>query len=291
MTKLSAILFVYLQRVLPKNVLTAIVYRVTRIRIKIIKNFFIRTFVRAYNVNVEEIELAVPDDFACFNAFFIRELSEGARPIDFAETVIVSPVDGTVSAAGRISHERLFQAKGIDYSLRDLLASNTDDALNYTGGEFATIYLAPYNYHRVHAPFDGRVLSLHYVPGKLFSVNAATVARLPGLFAQNERLVCYFQTAFGPMIFIFVGAMNVGSITTPWTGEIRPRKSGVVEKLSLQHSETDLTFAKGDQIGWFNMGSTVLLLFPPDTSSELADLASGQIVRIGEKIGRTQLKQ
>lgn len=286
MSKLHAKLFVLLQRVLPKQLLTLLVYKIARVRVASVKNFLIRTFVRAYDVNIEETKKSVPDDFDSFNAFFVRELADGARPIDAAEDTIISPADGTVSAAGKIENERIFQAKGIDYSLTELLATDTQDAATYAGGTFATIYLAPYNYHRVHAPLAGRVDKVSYVPGNLYSVNEATVAHFPGLFVQNERLVCHLRTDFGPAVLIFVGAMNVGSISTRWTGEIRPRSTGVVEQIGLQHVESGLTFEKGALLGWFNMGSTVILLHPPDTTMNLGDLNAGQTVQVGEVLGR-----
>lgn len=286
MSKLHAKLFVLLQRALPIQLLTLLVYKVTRIRVASVKNCLIRAFVWAYNVNTEEAKGSVPDDFDSFNAFFIRELADGTRPIDAAEDTISSPVDGTVSAAGKIENERIFQAKGIDYSLTELLATDTQDATAYAGGTFATIYLAPYNYHRVHAPLAGRVDKISYVPGNLYSVNEATVAHLPGLFVQNERLVCHLRTGVGPAVLIFVGAMNVGSISTRWTGEIRPRRTGVVEQIGLRHVESGLTFEKGELLGWFNMGSTVILLHPPGTTTNLEDLDAGQTVQVGEVLGR-----
>jgi len=286
-----ATFFVLLQKILPKNVITAIVYRMTRIRSRATKDFLIRNFARLYNVNLEEVKLSVPNDFSCFNAFFIRELADGARPIANAKNAIVSPVDGTVSAADQIEKDSLVQAKGIHYSLTDFLAIETQTAEIFAGGEFTTIYLAPYNYHRIHAPLAGRLEAMHYIPGKLFSVNSATVSRLPGLFVKNERLVCHFTSSVGQWILVFVGAMNVGSISTPWTGEIRPKKTGVVESLNIIAAEADLDVDKGDLLGWFNMGSTVVLLCPPNFSSGLKDLQLGQQVRFGQEIGKVQSTQ
>lgn len=285
MSNIVATIFVFLQRILPKSLITAAVYRIARIQSRVIKDFLIRKFVRLYKVDLDEVKLSVPDDFASFNAFFMRELAEGSRQVASAHDAIVSPVDGTVSAAGRIENDSLVQAKGINYSLADFLAIETHIAKDFSGGEFATIYLAPYNYHRVHAPLAGRLQSMHYVPGKLFSVNAATVARLPSLFVQNERLVCHIDTSSGPAILVFVGAMNVGSISTPWTDEIRPKKSGIVESIDLAASPLSRSFKKGDQLGWFNMGSTVVLLTPPGKSEGLKDLAHGQLVSVGQQIG------
>ncbi len=275
--------FVALQYALPRHWLTALVWRVARIRNPRVKDFLIRQFARAFDVNLDEVELEVPGGFATFNDFFIRELKHGARPVDDDEDAIISPVDGTVSAAGDIRKDMVFQAKGIDYALGDLLATDLDHVEHYIDGRFATIYLAPYNYHRVHAPFSGELVSARYVPGDLFSVNEATVSRLDGLFRRNERLVMHFRTSRGPAALIFVGALNVGSISTPWTGEIRPRKHGVVEVLDLSAKPT--TLHKGDLLGWFNMGSTVILLLPSGACEWDDDLEPGETLRMGEAIG------
>ena len=281
----TAHLFVLLQRLLPRYWITKLVYSLTRIRTPGIKNFLIRRFVAAFSVDTSEARLTVPDEYPTFNDFFIRELRDGLRPIDTTEQSLCSPVDGTLSACGTIESDRLFQAKGKSYSLQGLLAVDVDDAKAYRDGRFATIYLAPYNYHRVHAPFAGTLKAMHYVPGDLFSVNAATVQLLPGLFARNERLVCHYDTPEGPSALVFVGALNVGSISTPWTGEIRPRKDGVVETLSLDEA-TPTNIAKGDLLGWFNMGSTVIVLLPDGAGEWDDSLQPGDTVIVGQRIGQ-----
>ncbi|MDH3748681.1 MAG: archaetidylserine decarboxylase, partial [Gammaproteobacteria bacterium] len=194
-----------------------------------------------------------------------------------------SPVDGIISVASQLESQSMLQAKGIEYSLDELFAIDLDRTQAYTAGTFATIYLAPYNYHRVHMPVHGELVAAHYVPGDLFSVNDSTVAHVPGLFRRNERLNLHFETAHGSAALIFVGALNVGSITTPWTGEIRPRKSGSVEPQDLGHASRHLK--KGDLLGWFNMGSTVILLMPSGVASWVEDLLPGKSVRMGEAIG------
>ena len=166
----------------------------------------------------------------------------------------------------------------------DLLATDLEQAVALADGSFATIYLAPYNYHRVHAPFDGKVVAARYVPGDLFSVNAATAKYVPGLFRRNERLVLHFETPQGPAAVILVGALNVGSISTPWSGQIRPRKSGVVETIDLDNGPD--TIKKGDLLGWFNMGSTVIVLMPAGSCEWHDDLEPGKTVRMGESIGK-----
>jgi phosphatidylserine decarboxylase len=272
-----------LQYLLPRYWLTALVHRLARVRAPAVKNFLIRRFTRLYGVDTSEVRLAVPGGFATFNDFFVRELAPGARPVDPAPGAIVSPVDGTVSQAGAIEGNALLQAKGMNYALDELLAAQSGSAGAYRDGAFATLYLAPHNYHRVHAPCAAGLRAMHYVPGDLFSVNAATAARVRGLFRRNERLILEFATDYGPAALIFVGALNVGSITTPWTGEIRPRRHGVVETLDPGRTRTVDT---GELLGWFNLGSTVILLFPPGACEWHPSLQPGSTVRMGQAIGR-----
>jgi phosphatidylserine decarboxylase len=276
-------LFAFFQYLLPKHWLTAAVYRLARIRVPAVKNALIRGFLKLFDVELEEVKGRVPQDFRSFNDFFIRELNDGARPIDANPAAIVSPADGTLSQAGTLRGSRILQAKGIDYSLEDLLAADVDKAGEFSGGAFATIYLAPYNYHRVHAPVDGELVAAHYVPGDLFSVNSKTAAHVPGLFSRNERLNLHFQTAFGPMVVVLVGALNVGSISTPWSGEVRPRKSGVVERIDVSAAPQQVR--KGDLLGWFNMGSTVIVLLPPDSCTWHDSFKAGVRTVMGEAIG------
>ncbi len=276
-------LFVLLQYLLPRYWLTGLVYRVARIRSRAIKDFLISRFVKLYDVDVSEVARDVPAGFATFNDFFIRELGDGARPVDSRPDTIVSPVDGTVSSAGAITGNHVFQAKGLDYSLEDLLATDLQEVRHYADGAYATLYLAPYNYHRVHSPVDGRVVAARYVPGDLFSVNAATVAQVPGLFRRNERLVLHMETASGPAVLILVGALNVGSISTEWSGEVRPQRHGVVETISLDEGPEQLQ--RGDLVGWFNMGSTVIILMPKDSCAWRDGLEPGTALRMGEAIG------
>ncbi len=282
---MSARLFVILQYILPRFLLTSLIHRLARIRTPAVKDFLISRFSRFYDVNIDDVKMNVPADFPTFNDFFIRELADGVRPIDKRSDSIVSPVDGTVSSAGTITRNNIFQAKGLDYSLEDLIAADLQNARNYVDGAFATIYLAPHNYHRVHSPIDGEVVAAHYVPGDLFSVNAATVAHVAKLFSRNERVILHFDTAQGPAALILVGALNVGSISTPWSGEVRPRKHGVVETMDLSGGPSQIS--KGDLLGWFNMGSTVIILLPKGACTWSEQLAAGQTVRMGETIGST----
>jgi phosphatidylserine decarboxylase len=275
-------LFVYLQFILPRYWLTALVHRLARIRTPVVKDILIRSFVRLYEVDPSDVKLDIPGGFATFNDFFVRELEAGARPIDGASDALVSPVDGTISSIGMLRGNGIVQAKGIDYSIEELLATDIDDARAYLDGAYATIYLAPCNYHRVHAPIDGELVKACYVPGELFSVNAATAARLPGLFSRNERLVLHFRTAAGPAAAILVGAMNVGSISTPWSGEIRPRKRGMVESIDIAAGTASV--GRGDPLGHFNMGSTVIILLPRERCRWRAELDAGKTVKMGERI-------
>jgi phosphatidylserine decarboxylase len=276
-------LFAYIQYLLPRYWLTAIVYRLARIRMPAVRNALIRGFLRLYDVRLDEVKGRVPQDFPTFNDFFIRELQDGARPVNPAPGAIVSPADGTLSQAGTLHGDRILQAKGIDYSLEDLLAADLDNVRAFAGGAFATIYLAPYDYHRVHMPVDGELVAAHYVPGDLFSVNSRTTAHIRGLFSRNERLNLHFRTAAGPMVVVLVGALNVGSISTPWSGEIRPRRSGVVESLDLSAAPREV--GKGDLLGWFNMGSTVIVLLPQGSCTWHDDFSPGVTTVMGRSIG------
>ncbi|MDX1403920.1 MAG: archaetidylserine decarboxylase [Woeseiaceae bacterium] len=285
MSKLLAWLLLALQMLSPKHAMTAAVYRVARIRLRPVKDFLIRRFVSMYAIDVEEADHPVPDGYASLNDFFTRSLVADARPIERAAATIVSPVDGTVSAAGAIESTSLLQAKGKRYSLSDLLMTDVPDAERFVDGQFATLYLAPHNYHRVHSPMNGRLIAARYVPGSLYSVNDASVSLVPGLFTRNERLICHFDGEPVSFALVFVGALNVGSISTPWTDEIRPRRKGTVQEFDLQKSDHSPDVKKGDCIGHFNMGSTVVLLFPPDAVTFEDTLVAGSEVRMGRAIG------
>lgn len=276
---MKASMFAAMQYLLPKYLLTRLVYRVARIRNLRVKNWLIHRFIKAFDVDISEVKLSVPDDFPTFNDFFVRELHQDARPIAEGAGVLVTPADGILSQFGAIQENTLVQAKGLDYSARDLLAVDVDKADNYAS--FACIYLAPYNYHRVHAPIAGTLTALHYIPGDLFSVNAMTAKKVPSLFVRNERLNFHFETKHGPIMLSMVGALNVGSITTPWTGEIRPSRSGGVTDFRIEPQDV----SKGDLLGWFNMGSTVVMLLPPCEWD--AALRKGATVRLGTAFATT----
>ena len=283
-------LFVAMQHALPQHFLSRIVLRVTRIRLKPFKNLLIRSFLRGFKVNMSEAAQPNPLQYPSFNAFFTRSLRAGARPIDIDPSMLVSPVDGTVSQIGRLDGSKLLQAKGHDYTLEALLDGAPEWAEGYKGGAFATLYLAPYNYHRIHMPLAGTLRAAWFVPGKLFSVNAVTAAAVPGLFAKNERVVCVFDCVVDgrPRSFamVLVGALFVGSIATVWHGDVAPRTPHERVDLPLDASRSPLKLSKGAEMGRFNMGSTVILLLPPDMLDWLPKFASGTRIEVGQMLAR-----
>lgn len=278
--------FVLLQYVLPQHLVSRVVMGATRVRWSPVKNALIRAFMRGYQPDLSDAQLEDPLGYPSFNAFFTRALKDGARPLAGDASTLVSPVDGTLSQSGTIDSNRLLQAKGHHYTLEALLAAAaTGWAAAFRDGDFATIYLAPYNYHRIHMPIDGTLREAWYVPGRLFSVNAVTAAQVPGLFARNERVVLLFDGPTGPFALIFVGALNVGSMSTVWHGDVAPRRPRRVTRLPLP-VEAERTLARGAEVGRFNMGSTVILLFPPGRTRLDAALVPGLTLRLGEGIGR-----
>lgn len=287
MKSLGSRLFVGLQYLLPKRLISRLIHRLTRIRWPWFKNAFIRVFCRLYDVDMSEAQQSDATAFESFNAFFTRELRAGVRPIAPEEDVIACPVDGTVSQAGEIDGDTLIQAKGRHYTLQALLGDESA-ANSYRGGSFATIYLAPYNYHRIHMPVTGTLTRMHYLPGQLFSVNEATVDRVDRLFARNERVVSEFATAIGPMAMVLVGALNVGSIETVWAGEVTPGAPRLNTSINYRHDgEDSVSILRGDEMGRFNMGSTVIVLLPPDNAQLDASLTPGRAVKLGQAIGQT----
>ena len=277
--------FAALQYALPKHWLSRLVYHITRSRRPAIKNALLKGFLRGYRVNMAEALQPDPFAFASFNDFFTRALRADARPVAPEPGELASPVDGTVSQCGSIDVQRMVQAKGHDYSLEELLAGDRAASDRYRGGGFACIYLAPYNYHRIHMPCAGRLRSTVYVPGDLFSVNTMTVNAVPRVFARNERVICEFDTAAGPMALIAVGALFVGSMEMVHCGEINPppRKRAAPVPVATG-AGTD--FAKGAELGRFNMGSTVILLFAAGRISWSEQLQAQCAVRMGQPIGR-----
>jgi len=277
-------LFVRLQYLLPQHALSRLVLVLTRVRIPWFKNVLIRGFLKLYPVDMSEAGESDPYRYGSFNEFFTRALRVDARPITAETHAIASPVDGTVSECGDIEQDALLQAKGRHYSLRELLAEQ-DWAKHFEGGRFATIYLAPFNYHRIHMPVEGQLLDTVYVPGRLFGVNSVSAQHIPRLFARNERVLTLFDTDMGQCALVMVGAMNVGSMATVWAGDITPAARRMVTHVP-EVPAAPIRLRVGEEFGRFNMGSTVILLFEPDRMRWDPDLRSGSVVRLGQPIGR-----
>jgi phosphatidylserine decarboxylase len=265
---------------LPHHLLSRLVFHLTRLRGPLAP-WMIRWFIRTYRVDMSEAANDQATAFPTFNQFFTRELRDGARPVVEGQSRLASPVDGTVSQFGTIQHDHLFQAKNQCYSVEELLGGDRLLANMFSGGRFATIYLAPYNYHRIHMPLDGQLKKMVHVPGRLFSVAPWTVRRIPRLFARNERVVCLFSTAAGPMAMILVGAINVAAIETTWHGLVTPPRGRRISSYDYSHGSTQID--KGQEMGRFNMGSTVILLTTDQV--EWCNLAEQHPVRMGQEIG------
>ncbi len=269
-------LFVRLQKRLPQHGLSRAAGRLAASEAPWVRGPLIRAFARAYGVDMAQAERPRLADYRSFNDFFSRALAPGARPIDPAPDAVVSPADGAVSQTGVIERGELIQAKGIRYSFAELADVCAGPA--FEGGTFATIYLSPSDYHRVHLPLAGRLVRSVAIPGQLFSVNAATEAGVPGLFAVNERLVMEFETAQGTMLVVMVGAMIVASIETVWGGPASPYQTRRV-------TAHDLAFDKGAEIGRFLLGSSVVLAFERGRARLGGGVEAGRVVRMGEAIG------
>jgi len=276
-------LLVACQYLLPQRLLSALMRRLTRIRWRPWKNFLIRQIARRFNVDWSEASYPDADSYPHFNAFFTRALQPGARVADADPDSLLMPADGRISQLGRIGDGRIFQAKGFDFSVEELLGSG-DLAANYRSGSFATIYLSPRDYHRVHMPWTGRLQETRHLPGRLFSVSPNTVAQVPRLFARNERLVCCFDTDFGPLAVVMVGALLVSGVETVWSGvEIPPYAHrqwvrdyrGMVKPIEIPR------FA---EMARFNYGSTVIVLMPERVAALDPALRSGQAVRVGQAL-------
>ncbi|PXX89753.1 phosphatidylserine decarboxylase [Marinobacter vulgaris] len=250
-----------------------------------LKNRVINWFIGRYGVDMSEAVESDPDAYPSFNAFFTRALKPGLRPIDAGESVMVSPVDGAISQLGSISDGRVFQAKGQSFSLNALLGGDEERAKPFIGGEFATTYLAPRDYHRIHMPLAGTLREMVYIPGKLFSVNPTTAENVPELFARNERVACIFDTEAGPMAFVLVGAMIVGSVETTWAGVVAPGERRV-DVTRYDGLKAPIRFDKGEEMGRFRLGSTVIVVMPKGTVTWNSDQKAGERVRMGEAFGR-----
>lgn len=280
-------LFAALQYMLPKHLLSRFIYGIARSESPWIKRSLIASFLRGYPVDMREAVQSDPLAYKSFNDFFTRALRADARVVDADAATVVSPVDGAVSQAGGLRDELLIQAKGHYYSLNDLLAGDAGAVNTYRGGSFTCIYLAPFNYHRIHMPLPGTLRASWYVPGELFSVNAATARAVSGIFARNERLICDFDTPLGRVAVILVGALCVGSIETVYCGEVNPppRRRKAPQPIT---QGVGRRFEKGEELGRFNMGSTVVMLFEPDRIGWDASMLPDVPVRMGRAIARAK---
>jgi phosphatidylserine decarboxylase len=267
---------ILLQYILPQHLLSRLMFRFARIETLWIKNTFTRWFVNKYHVNLAEAELENIEDYINFNDFFTRALKTGLRPI--SESKLISPVDGVIAQTGKVQDSQILQAKGRQYSTLELLADKASEELE--NGSFVTIYLSPKDYHRIHMPCDGVLISMKYIPGNLFSVNQKTVNQVKRIFARNERLICLFDTDFGVMAFVLVGAIFVGSMQTEWQGQITPTYSKTV--INYDYKGREISLVKGDELGRFNMGSTVIMLLPEDFPE--MNLYAGQQLKMGQAL-------
>ena len=248
-----------------------------------LKNRVIKWFIGRYGVDMSEAAETDPEAYPTFNAFFTRALKPGIRPLADGEKTLVSPVDGAISQLGQVTGDRVFQAKGQSFSLSELLGGEEATTAPFTSGEFSTIYLSPKDYHRIHMPMAGTLRQMIHVPGKLFSVNPVTAENVPNLFARNERVVCIFDTDSGPMAMVLVGAMIVGSVETRWAGVVVPGSRQVTS--TRYEGEQAISFEKGEEMGRFRLGSTVIMVMPKGAVTWNSDQVAGKIVRMGEAFG------
>jgi phosphatidylserine decarboxylase len=273
--------YVVLHSLLPTNFLSWLMFHVAQVRAAGFKNAFIGIFVKLYKVDLSEAEFEIVKSYPDFASFFTRALKPDARPVDPDPAVLVSPVDGSVSQLGPVRNGTLIQAKGRDYTVTELLGGSKAAAF-FNKGSFCTLYLAPHNYHRIHMPASGKLREWGYVPGRLFSVSTRAVRTIPRLFARNERVYAIFETDFGPLALVMVGALFVGSIETTWNGRVTPPHSHEAGAYSPMNP---VVLMRGREMGRFNMGSTVILLAPPGMVAWRPHLAPGKDVRMGLALG------
>ena len=270
---------VRVQYILPKHLLSRMVGWLASAEAGALTQFLIKIFIKAFKVDMSEAKHSDPSYYRTFNAFFTRELKDDIRPIEDNDKQLCHSVDGRVSQFGKIIGDNIFQAKGHNYSLTTLLGGKPELASIFKGGEFATIYLSPKDYHRIHMPIDGKLTDMLHVPGELFSVNPLTAANVPGLFARNERVVTIFDTPVGKVAIVLVGATIVASIETVWAGNITPPAGKTVQH--WQYEDEDIRLSKGEEMGRFKLGSTIVVCFEPN-AVEFDDLQAGMITRLGQ---------
>lgn len=270
------------QYLLPKQALTEFAGRIAGAQGGSLSPHLIRWFVRKYGVNMSEAQNPDLASYTSFNDFFTRALREGTRPL--ADSDFICPVDGAISQFGAIEHDQVFQAKGHRYSTTALVGGDKALAAQFDHGSFATLYLSPRDYHRIHMPCDGRLMRMVYVPGALFSVNPTTARGVPGLFARNERVVCVFESAFGPFVLVLVGATIVGSMATVWHGVVNPPRGGSVRE--WHYKDQEIVLKKGEEMGRFLLGSTVVMLFPRGVMAFNPEWTVERAIRLGEAMSR-----
>lgn len=275
MTDRTAVLAQYL---IPKQAITLLAGRIARAKAGALTTRLIAWFVQRYGVNMAEAANPDIDSYASFNDFFTRALKTGARPL--AKADLICPVDGAVSQFGHIEGQQIFQAKGHRYSSTALVGGDATLAAQFDNGHFATLYLSPRDYHRIHMPCDGRLTRMIYVPGDLFSVNPTTARGVPGLFARNERVVCVFEGANGPFVLVLVGATIVGSMATTWHGAVNAPRPGRLSE--WRYDDQSVEFKQGDEMGRFLLGSTVVMLFPQGPLKFNPAWQPGGAIRLGE---------
>jgi phosphatidylserine decarboxylase len=269
------------QYLLPKHAVSRLVGRLAAAQAGALTTWLIKVFMKRFGISLAEAERERPEDYVTFNDFFTRTLKAGVRPIVAEPNAVALPVDGCVSQIGDIQHGRIIQAKGHDFSARELLGGDDDLSELFQNGKFATIYLSPKDYHRIHMPLDGEVRNMVYIPGDLFSVNPLTAANVPNLFARNERVACVFHTPFGPMAMVLVGATIVASIETVWAGTVTPPAGKMIKRWDF-HGSDPIILKKGDEMGLFKLGSTVVCLFPPKMIEFIESLQPGSPTKMGE---------
>lgn len=275
-----------LQKLAPHQLLSRIAGKLAQLEQPAVKNQFIKWLMQLYPIDLSEAVIQDPKAYKNFNAFFLRKLQADKRPITQQVNAIASPVDGFISQFGAIEKDQLIQAKGKNFSLADLFAADSEASLKFSRGCFITLYLAPQNYHWVHMPIDGQLTSMTYVPGKLFSVNPLTLNNVENVFASNERVICMFETTVGPMAMILVGAMLVGSINTMWHGDVNPKHPKQIQQWRYPNPQTAaIKLNRGEPMGHFKMGSTVILVFAENHLQWQQQLQCDSAVKYGEKIG------
>ncbi len=269
---------------IPHHFISWLIFHLARVEWTPIKNLSLKIYLSLHQVNMQEAEQTDPFAYKNLNAFFTRSLKAGARPFAEGENTLLSPVDGAVSQAQAIKNGRIFQAKGKDYSLLELVGGINELAQPFEKGKFATIYLSPRDYHRIHMPLAGKLTDMVYVPGRLFSVAPHTAKVIPRLFARNERLVCKFDTDAGSMIMVLVGAINVSAIDTVWAGSVTPPSKNRIIHTQYNKGEGEVELDKGAEMGRFNLGSTVIMLLGENVELDNA-IQPGNITRLGQALG------